>query len=468
MSISFNCPKCRKSFKVGDDLAGRPCKCPSCGSQFKIPPRRAAAAPTMPSLPDNPFGAFDPADSSNEGESYQPRRRRQRGFFSSLMGCMFLLLFLLIAAVGGAYAAVYFHLVKADPILARVPFKIPGLAGNEPAPTGDPGKEQPPHEANPKEGDTLAKKENPADPTNDYRFLPDKTALLINVNVEAVLSSKLHEKFKTPTFGPDADKKLDEIMKAALGVPLSGIGRLLMGARTKEDAITVVRTKPAITADEIKKNIKAEWTESKAGKYVMYDSPTTHFSVVDEHTLVVGENSDTLKKVLERDKPPEMIGDLQPFFKQVVETKTLALAFGAQELRLELDKHSPDIAAFKPSPDFQPLVDSQAFLVQIELTAGMEASASLQCKDAAGAELLKKSVKEAAGRGQGYFEQMAKANAGKPPEAMAKSAIQALGSIQLAVNGDSLAATLALPDDAGANLLMLGFSLLRPTEPPKK
>jgi ubiquitin-protein ligase len=41
--IEFNCPNCRKRFKVPDELAGRSAKCKSCGSAMTVPAESAVA-----------------------------------------------------------------------------------------------------------------------------------------------------------------------------------------------------------------------------------------------------------------------------------------------------------------------------------------------------------------------------------------------------------------------------------------
>ena len=67
MPISFRCPSCGKTFKVGEDLAGKRAKC-NCGQVFKIPapaqpaPAQPAATPPAPVPPTQP--AQGPADSS--------------------------------------------------------------------------------------------------------------------------------------------------------------------------------------------------------------------------------------------------------------------------------------------------------------------------------------------------------------------------------------------------------------------
>ena len=55
MTISFACPKCRKSFQVPDPMAGQVCLCQACGAQLRVPvPKTPAAAPTRPAAPAGP------------------------------------------------------------------------------------------------------------------------------------------------------------------------------------------------------------------------------------------------------------------------------------------------------------------------------------------------------------------------------------------------------------------------------
>ncbi len=438
MTINFKCPKCRKQFKLADNLAGRKGQCPDCGGQFKIPGGKAASTQQMRAASSDPFSNLDYDETDPD---YKPRRRRRGGFFSQMLGCLFLLLFLLAGLAGAAYSALYFKVIKpevAEPYLAKVPFKIPGLTTG-PKPT-DGGTETAPKETSTETASKEeAKKEEGPNVPPEYRFLPDKTALLASINVEAVLASKLFEKLGASLGGGKLD--LDEPTKAATGVPLSGVRRVVIGARTQEDAIQVLLTKEPITADEVKKNRKGEgeFTEVKVGKYVMYDAKKAPFCVVSDRMMLIGGTSEALKKVLERDKPPEMVADLQTVFKQVTDTKAVSLAFGPQEARTEAEKFLPNVAQFKAPPEFQPLLDSQAFVLQLDLTSGVEISATLQCKNAADAEALKKALDDL----------LAKANAGKVDQPV-KDVLQA---VKLAVSGDAVSATLAAPEDTVVNLV---------------
>lgn len=66
MPISFRCPSCGKTFKVGEDLAGKRAKC-NCGQVFQIPapaqPPPAQPTPMQPA-PTQPASTQGPADSS--------------------------------------------------------------------------------------------------------------------------------------------------------------------------------------------------------------------------------------------------------------------------------------------------------------------------------------------------------------------------------------------------------------------
>ena len=137
--------------------------------------------------------------------------------------------------------------------------------------------------------------------------------------------------------------------------------------------------------------------------------------------------------MLERDKPPEMIPDLQAVFKQVTATKTIStggrspgIAGGAGQ----------DVASYCR---FQAAQGASATLRFAGIRPsdrprdrGIDFTANLQCKDAAGAEALKKAAEEKAGEVRGYFDEMAKANAGKRLEAMATAASQTIGQVKYA------------------------------------
>lgn len=455
MTINFKCPSCRKAFKLSNKLAGRKARCPDCGSQFNVPNRNAATTQKMRGMSDNPFGGLD--EPSDGDDDYTPNYRRRRGFFSQLFGCLFLLVLLLVAAVGGAYAALYLKLINrdlAEPYLAKVPFKIPGLTtgpnkGDSTAPEGTAKADA--GQGTAKEN-TEAKKEDPSGLPPEYRFLPDKFALLVSVNVEAVLGSKLYEKLKS-TFAGNLD--IDEASKGVIGLPVSGVRRVIVGSHTKDDTITIVLTKEPITADAIKNNLKEEFKETKVGKYVMYEGKKNIFSVVDDRTVVGAETAEPLKKVLERDKPPETVPDLLPIFKKITDAKAISLAVGPQDLIREARKASTAIEEFKPPPELQPLFDAQAFDIQIELTSGLEISATLQCKNTGDAEALKKTADD-------YLQKLAMAK-------LDQSAKDALQAIKLGVSGDSVAITVAVSDDTVAGAIQAVMLLAKAfMQPPKQ
>src|SRR5262245_54558029 len=57
MSISFACPNCSKSYRVGDQLGGKRVKCKGCGQPVEIPP---AVEGDIPLTPD-PIDELAPA-----------------------------------------------------------------------------------------------------------------------------------------------------------------------------------------------------------------------------------------------------------------------------------------------------------------------------------------------------------------------------------------------------------------------
>ena len=60
MSISFCCPKCKASFRVSDEHAGKKAKCKKCGAPLQIP--SLAAQAEAPPLPEHRASGADAHD----------------------------------------------------------------------------------------------------------------------------------------------------------------------------------------------------------------------------------------------------------------------------------------------------------------------------------------------------------------------------------------------------------------------
>lgn len=62
MAIAFECPHCRRPFKVADALAGRKAKCAGCGETIAIPLPRSPAKPARPKPPAPDLDVYGLAD----------------------------------------------------------------------------------------------------------------------------------------------------------------------------------------------------------------------------------------------------------------------------------------------------------------------------------------------------------------------------------------------------------------------
>lgn len=68
MPITFGCPGCGKTLRVGDENAGKLARCPDCGAVATIP---AAGSPTAPT-PSSPFSSSSPTASIPEPAPSSP------------------------------------------------------------------------------------------------------------------------------------------------------------------------------------------------------------------------------------------------------------------------------------------------------------------------------------------------------------------------------------------------------------
>ena len=145
--IRFECPGCRAIYNVKDDKAGKIGKCPSCGSQFIIPPPGSdpeppASPPPVPPIPeaalaipasppsitlvkraDRPIRRVE-ANSDEFDEDDRPRRRRRtrrqdddpswiqtnKGLFRIISGVMSLVTgaLQLMCGIGGIIGGIFF------------------------------------------------------------------------------------------------------------------------------------------------------------------------------------------------------------------------------------------------------------------------------------------------------------------------------------------------------------------------
>lgn len=191
-------------------------------------------------------------------------------------------------------------------------------------------------------------------------FLPKDCVAVISIQAADLLASDYWKEL-TKEF-PEANQGFDE-MEGLLGLARDNIGRIILGVpdvdpkakwNERPGPVIIISTVKAVSADGIKALQKQklkkggklkEYRAVKAGKYTLYEGPSTKFTfdkekpseeqvydgrgesfcIVADRLVIYGQARD-LKPVLERDKKPELSKELQTALKEVDLSRTAAFA----------------------------------------------------------------------------------------------------------------------------------------------
>lgn len=370
MSITFNCVKCGKQFRVGDELAGKKGKCPKCNSIFQIP-KTSQAVKKKPKPAATAGGGGDPfaaigseavfAADFASGETPPARRPQQQSGGGVWISITFLLILL-----GSVAAAGFLH---RDFFLSP-----PGL-------------------------------------DRDLRYLPDDCKLIVSINVDAILSSSTYQRIKEEA-GIDIEKQFEQWAKV---VTLPDVRRLTIGIGLPQaeeqsgnpaeqyPSIAVLRFNKPVDIDSLKKTVieqaqdnklpKPEFKEVTAGRFTMHVSEPAAMAQVGEKTLVLGP-VEGLRSVLERNASSKLSPPMQEAFSKVDFDKTaLALIVDTRPVVEEARNKAEITAEFKPYvstlDSFEAIKKVEAVILEINLTDGIVVSGTAICDDPATAEQFK-------------------------------------------------------------------------------
>lgn len=368
MSITFNCVKCGKQFRVGDELAGKKGKCPKCNTIFRIPETSQKKKPKPAAVPHDggdPFAVIGPetpfVSEFASGEGAPPPRRPQK---SSGGGLWISIAFLLIL-LGGAATAGFLH---KDFFLAP-----PGI-------------------------------------DRDLRYLPEDCRLIFTVNVDAILASSTYQRAKeeaakSEKFPFDIDKNVEEATNKVVTLP--DIRRVTVGISSAEGypKVGVVRFNKAITIDELKATIveqskknmqRVEFKEVSAGRFTMHTFEQVAMAQVGDKTLVIGE-VEALRSVLERAAPVKLSPTMQAAFAKVDFNKNaVALVMDTQPIVEEAKNKAQIDPQFKTYADktVEEVQKVEAFVLRIDLRNDITVIATAMCQDMTTAEQFKKTANE--------------------------------------------------------------------------
>jgi hypothetical protein len=320
MTIAFNCSACGAPLKLGDDLAGKKCKCPKCGAVNSVPEdgeddagagpakkdtARIAAGPGGKKKPDtDEGGAFDDLGAGKKGKGKKAGAKKGGGMKWLLIGGGALLLgggLLTCLCAGGGFS-----------LWMWFPEYVPSALG------GWPG---------------------------EMRYLPTGTSHLSFHRVDQERSSKYWKEVDAAK--PSQLKDLEKNAKIH-GISVSKVDCVLEGG-SGSSSVTVITTKSAVTSADIRAEMKTgpgamDFDDEKAGKYTISKPKLggMSFCVVDSKTVLFSNDPKTLKAVLERDKMPEFTTTMQAALKKASFNRTQTMIFTGSDFKGEgpLDKRT--------------------------------------------------------------------------------------------------------------------------------
>jgi hypothetical protein len=451
MSINFACPRCKHSLKVPDPLAGKKAKCPHCSSTVGVPAVGVPAGPARASRPAAPATAAAPKHNpkvefaglarqitspSGGGKPY----KRDRG--NPVMKLMFLTLGIFLLG-GGTYATVRFKLLDKLGLKGAPSTEVADASGDTKT------KEGPAATAKSTQPGTTAPavKEN-LPPLVESHFFPDGTVAIASFNFEALTNSKAYGKLKDELAKNDMspEKLFDAQAKPYVGLQFTAIGRVQAALVTPDERIVVVRPRNPLTTDEVKLSRGGDYKEAKIGRFTIYETTTDAFCLAEEQLLVLGPPA-LLRKVLERNKLPELKPELEAAYRLMNPAKTAGLAM--------LPQASDQFKTVLPGAVPKEVETVSAVVVQVDLAQGLDASVTLQCKDAEAAAAAKKATETALAMAKTTLEQLQKDTEVEKLMMLAKKGEEIVGMVKVAAEGAGLAISLTLNEEMVTQLIGL-------------
>lgn len=412
MPITFKCPKCGKAYRVPDAVAGRSSKCKQCGVSIVIPSAggpvaAVAVAVAQPAIDPAAAAAFmtmsesmefQPSQPTQPSQPFQPSRRQPppRNIVVRMtaaclgLGCMFLLV------AGGA--ALWFFGAP------------PGFGAS-------------------------------------MKYLPDNPMLIVFIRMDETMNSDVLQEIRkdAPEFSQNLDKWED------LGTPLSNIDFILIGGDPrKNDDVKIIKTKKAITAEEVRPKFRkkfyevlkslpggqvSDFKEVNVGQYVMHQRESAAFCVVDGKTLISGKDN-LVRTILERDKDPELSEEMKAAVKQVDRSRTCTFIADVKAVLVK-NKDPDNVNPF----DVPKALENTSILVgQLNGKGDPRVDLTLFCKDAESAEEIHKLAE----KGLAFLKEFP----GLPPQAG-----ETLATVKLETSGVLLKGNAQVKTATAATLL---------------
>jgi hypothetical protein len=232
---------------------------------------------------------------------------------------------------------------------------------------------------------------------DEVQYLPSNCQTVISLRPEQILSNDAFKELKKELVADDKDPELE--MEKLAGIPLSNMQQVVIGIAATDssqpEVVFVIKTLKPVTADDIAKTKKVGITpqETKVRNISVYEVFGMAWCLPDTKVVLFGK-SDTLKKVLERNKAAELSEGLRATFKYVDFSKSIAVAMDSKELYAKVKeaskKNGMDLdQVFDKVGIANPMGDIDGGTYQIEFGKDIKVQSVTICKDAKTAEDMK-------------------------------------------------------------------------------
>jgi serine/threonine protein kinase len=346
----YPCPSCGKVFAAPAHLRGKRVRCKKCQATFLLPPTLPPASPSasggIPAL-DARSGMPEWLEEVKESSAGQRppsipelpaktgKRRFSRRFWLGLVACTTGIALLTAAGLG--------------------------LWAWLSSPIGD-----------------------------ELKYMPADAQVIFAVRVDKLLASDAYKQFRQESRASEKEAgELEKHVEEAFGLPVSAIERIVFSAGSSGESVAV-RTTREVSAADLLGLIKRRslFKESKVEAHTLHESEDRDGSAlcVVNKKLVLYGTSRGLRAALQRDKKPEFSEGLRAAMGQVDFSRTVALA---------CDLKSPDFTRGLRSGGgdndaTKVLEQVQGLAVQVKVGSDIAAQYTLLCKDAVGADEVKK------------------------------------------------------------------------------
>jgi hypothetical protein len=234
---------------------------------------------------------------------------------------------------------------------------------------------------------------------DEVEYLSDRPVVVFSLDMVAIFKSKLFQQAaELPGFDGTG---MDDFIRGNFGIPIKNVARIT-GAGNGEGAILVFKSAKTISANDIKAARKwgpKHWFfKQQIGSHTIYSEPEHPFRFLDIHVpfcvvsdkvLLCGSSVKEIERSLQRKKKPEFGTNIQEGLDQAGFANTITLVVDLQAAAPWIKKEVKETQWLLNALDH-----FGTLTLRVNLGETNKISATMFCKDAAGAAAVRKLADE--------------------------------------------------------------------------